>query len=85
MTSRGPTMMVSISRLAGLLLLAYSVYSLFNDNYINMAVAAAMGGMLYGNAASRKLKGAEKALFFAVMAIALGLTILGIVLRMARG
>lgn len=85
MTSRGPTMMVSISRLAGLLLIAYSVYSLFNENYINMAVGAAMGGMLYGNAASRKLKGAERLIFFFVMGAALGLTLLGIALRMARG
>lgn len=85
MTSRRPTMMVGISRVAGLLLIAYSLYSLFNNNYINMAVGAAMGGMLYGNAASRRLKGAEKAIFLVIMVIALGLTILGIVLHMARG
>ncbi len=85
MTSRGPTMMVSISRLAGLGLIAYSVYCLLNENYIYMAVAAAMGGMLYGNAASRKLKGTERVIFFIVIGIALGLTVLGIVLRMARG
>jgi hypothetical protein len=44
-------------------------------------MGAAFGGMLYGNAASRKLKGAEKVLFLVIMIAALGLTLLGLVLR----
>ncbi len=84
MTPRRPTMMVGISRAAGLALIAYSAYSLFNANYVNMAVGAAFGGMLFGNAASRKLKGTEKVIFLAVMAVAIGLTVLGIVLHVAR-